>query len=75
MKILSWNVRGLGWGGEESSCEQIIRSWKPDLLIQESKINSEERIVKDIWGGIHIRWVILKAIGSSGGILFLWDTR
>ena len=46
------------------------------VLIQESKVNSgEERVVKDIWGGKHINWVILKVTGSSGGIFLLLDTR
>lgn len=57
--------------------KQVIRNQKAVVvLIQESKINSgEERVVKDIWGGKHINWVILKAAGSSGGIFLLLDTR
>ena len=32
-------------------------------------------MVKDIWGCKFVKWVALKACGSSGGIFLLWDTR
>lgn len=77
MKILSWNVRGLGSRERRSIVKQVIRMQKATVvLIQESKINSgEDMVVKDIWGAAYVKWANLSSIGVPGGILVLLDSR
>lgn len=32
-------------------------------------------MVKEIWGAKFIKWASLTAVGNSGGIFVIWDTR
>ena len=73
MKILSWNVRGLSSIDWRAIVKQLLKMQKVAVvLLQESKINSrEDEVVKDIWGNKFVKWVALKARGSSGDIFLL----
>ena len=77
MKILSWNVRGLGRGDRRLVVNELICNNKVQIaLIQESKIASMTmRIVREVWGSKFVKWVTLEMVGSTGGILMLWDSR
>lgn len=32
-------------------------------------------LVRELWGGRYVEWVVLPALGSSGGVLICWDSR
>ncbi|GLT59680.1 hypothetical protein SLA2020_324870 [Shorea laevis] len=75
MKVLSYNVRGFGGGGKKREVREMIAKERLDVVfIQETKIDVlEERISRAIWGRGDFDWVMKSAIGSSGGILCLWN--
>lgn len=75
MKIIAWNVRGLGSPAKRAIIKNVLSSACPDVIIlSETKLmNINKFLVKSLWSSISIDWVCLDAIGSSGGILIMWD--
>lgn len=46
------------------------------VILQETKKAGIERsLVSSIWGFRHKDWVAIPAIGSSGGVVIIWNTR
>jgi exonuclease III len=76
-RIVSWNVRGLNDVMKCKGVGNLLRGWKADLVcLQETKVSSISRaLVRRVWGGSHVKWCSLEAVGASGGILILWDSR
>lgn len=77
MKILSWNVCGLGSVARRLTANELLHRNEVQIaLVQELKFSSlSEKIVKEVWGSIFVNWVSADAVGSAGGFLLLWDTR
>lgn len=52
MKILSWNVCGLGSREKRVLVKEVIQNFKADIMmIQESKVRVvSDRVIKEIWG-------------------------
>ncbi|RVW19142.1 Transposon TX1 uncharacterized 149 kDa protein [Vitis vinifera] len=77
MKIISWNVRGLGSSNKRRVIKDFLRLEKPDVvMIQETKKEKcDRRLVGSVWTVRNKDWVILPACGASGGILFIWDSK
>lgn len=77
MIILSWNVHGLGSLNQRAIIKRVIRHSMASLvLIQVTKISSlEDCMVRQIAGPRFFNWVGLNAVGSSGGILLVWDSQ
>ena len=75
MKIISWNVRGLGSSNKRRVIKDFLRLENPDVvMIQETKKEKcDRRLVGSVWTVRNKDWVILLACGASGGILFIWD--
>lgn len=75
MKILSWNVRGLGSPSKRALIKDTISYLCPDFVIlSETKLASiSKRLIKSMWSSIRINWMALESTGSSGGILNMWD--
>ena len=69
MKIISWNVRGLGGALRRMVVKEMIRRQKVQItLIQETKLKEvNEKIVKEILGTRFIGWVAVESVG--------WDSR
>jgi exonuclease III len=41
LRIVSWNVRGTNDVGKRSSINNLLKSWKPDVVcLQETKMES-----------------------------------
>ncbi|XP_073016672.1 uncharacterized protein [Primulina eburnea] len=55
----------------------VIVKEKPDLIVlQEIKKEVvDRRFISSIWKSRFVEWVILPALGRSGGILIMWDPR
>ena len=51
MKILSWNIRGLGRASHRLVVKDLIRSQKIHIaMLQESKLKEvSDRLVKEFW--------------------------
>lgn len=77
MKILSWNVRGLGSEERRLVVKDFIRRHKVQLaLIQESELKGmSDKIAREIWGSRAVRWLAVNSVGLTGGFLILWDAR
>uniref|UniRef100_A0A2N9GDY5 Endonuclease/exonuclease/phosphatase domain-containing protein n=1 Tax=Fagus sylvatica TaxID=28930 RepID=A0A2N9GDY5_FAGSY len=44
--------------------------------IEETKLESvDRRIIRRLWGNPYVDWEVLEAVGTSGGVLMLWDKR
>jgi exonuclease III len=69
-KIITWNVRGLNSTAGQDSLWTLVESSKADIVcVQETKIaNLSQRVV----GTYFSDFVVLPAVGQSGGILMAW---
>ncbi|RVW34407.1 Transposon TX1 uncharacterized 149 kDa protein [Vitis vinifera] len=76
MKIISWNVRGLGSRNKRRMVKDFLRSENPDVvMIQETKKeNCDRRFVGSVWTVRNKDWVALPA-WLRGGILIIWDSK
>ena len=77
MKIISWNVRGLGSSNKRKVIKDFLRLENPDVvMIQEiKKEKCDRRFVSSVWMVRNKDWVVLPAFGASGGILFIWESK
>lgn len=74
MKIVSFNVRGLGGRVKKRELKKLVNREKLDMMcIQETKLeNISQRTCRAIWAGDDFEWCFLPSAGRSGGILCLW---
>lgn len=77
MKVLSWNIRGLGGASRRLVVRVPLRSQKVQIaMLQKSKLKGvSDMLVKEIWGRRYVKWVAADAVGAAGGLLLVWDTR
>ena len=78
IKILSWNVRGLNDPDKRTVVKGLLNRWKCSVVcLQETKLRVvDERVVRSLWGrGRWVKWECLRADGTAGGILLMWDSR
>jgi exonuclease III len=75
MKILSYNVRGLGAVEKRIELQRLIAERRVDVLcIQESKMEVvEESLIRYLWGSDSVNFSFIPSIGASGGIITIWD--
>ncbi|KAH7684024.1 RNA-directed DNA polymerase protein [Dioscorea alata] len=76
MKILSWNVRGLGRSSKCHFVKEFILSSHADILcLQESKLQEIHISTWKSIGGSRLNtFDFILAIGSAGGIILAWDS-
>ena len=74
-RFISWNVRGINGRDKRVLLKNFLRDWNCDLIcLQETKLEDFELSdIRSIWGNQHVGFAVLKAIGSAGGILVLWN--
>ena len=77
VRLLSWNVRGLNDHEKRVLLKNAFREWNCDLIcLQETKLEKVELSDKrNIWGIQHVGFSMLKATGSVGGVIVLWNTN
>ncbi|KAL8487745.1 hypothetical protein ACS0TY_024176 [Phlomoides rotata] len=75
MKIISYNVRGMGKKMKISEIKQMIQRNSIDMCcIQESKMEKfEDRIGREIWVDNNFDLAWREEEGRSGGIISKWD--
>ena len=75
VKLLSWNVRGLGGAEKRKEVSKLVRENNPFILcIQESKLPVFDAFVcKSIWGEGTVDYSYQPSVGASGGIVTIWD--
>lgn len=77
MKIISWNIRGLGGKQKRRLIKELLGIESPDLVVlQETKKEDINiKLMGSIWGSRFKEWSFLPSVGRSGGILIVWDVR
>ncbi|XP_028105623.1 uncharacterized protein LOC114304685 [Camellia sinensis] len=77
MKILSWNVRGLGRPEKRGNIKSLVRERCVDVLfLQETKRSSmDDHFVKTIWPYEELEFLLVDLEGSAGGLLCIWKPQ
>lgn len=75
MKIMSWNVRGLGRSDKRSRVKLLIKERRVDvLLLQETKkSNIDEIFVRFIWSWEKMEFMAVDSDGSARELLSIWN--
>ncbi|KAF8407524.1 hypothetical protein HHK36_006658 [Tetracentron sinense] len=68
MRIVSWNVRGLGRGERRLDVRVLLRKLKPDIIaLQETKLEEmNDRVVSEMWDNRQANWELVALMGASG---------
>ena len=69
-------LRGLNDPRKCLVVKNLLREWKCDVCLQETKIASMNRqLVCSLWSCPYVDWAVLEADRTVGGILLTWDKR
>ncbi|KAL8543823.1 hypothetical protein ACS0TY_004393 [Phlomoides rotata] len=76
MRMLSYNIRGLGCRAKCREVCELIKSNRVNFcLIQKTKKEEVDEILcKTIWGSGRVGWAYKGFVGRLGGILSLWNS-
>ncbi|KAG5589144.1 hypothetical protein H5410_039658 [Solanum commersonii] len=68
---------GLNDINKRSTIKSLIRKWNPDVIcLQETKLEEWSSLITgQLWGNRWASWAKLKANGTRGGVIILWDKR
>ena len=77
MKLISYNVRGLGRGVKWGAIRRMIKQEAVDLIcLQETKKEMIDKpMCQALWGHGDVNWEMIPATNSAGGILCLWSDK
>ncbi|GJR63360.1 retrovirus-related pol polyprotein from transposon TNT 1-94 [Tanacetum coccineum] len=75
MNVASINITGVGTPPKKEMVRNIFRDNHVHFIgIQESKTNKEETsLIHSLWGNTNCGFVTKKSVGSSGGIIAIWN--
>ncbi|XP_028083438.1 uncharacterized protein LOC114284690 [Camellia sinensis] len=75
MKLLSWNIRGIGKPTKRRKIRKLLLDKAIDMaLIQETKQSSTNILwVKSIWPRDKFEFMAVDAEGLAGGLICIWD--
>ena len=77
MKIVSWNVRGVGSLRKRGIIKNYLNKVNLDIVVlQETKKEDlDERWVQSLWKARFRNLVALPSLGRAGGIIVMWDRK
>lgn len=75
MKVMSYNVRGLGGGEKRVEMRRLVQEKISMVLcIQESKLSVVSNgLIKMVWGDALCGYLFQPSAGASGGPITVWD--
>ncbi|GLU12861.1 hypothetical protein SLE2022_295190 [Rubroshorea leprosula] len=75
MKLVSFNVRGLGSVLKRKEIGKLVRMEHPDFLfLQETKLEKvDDNLCRMMWDSRDFGWEMKESIGASGGLLCFWN--
>jgi exonuclease III len=75
MIVVSWNYRGLGNALKTLVVKVLIKSEKPSILLQETKMKEDDisTIGKGLWKSSNL--IVKDARDASGGLCTLWSEQ
>ena len=76
MRIVSWNVRGLGGLEKQKEVKELVREKVSFVLcIQETKLQLiDDFLCTSLWGPTNYDFSYSPSVGASGGMVTIWDT-
>ncbi|XVF79317.1 hypothetical protein PTKIN_Ptkin14bG0211600 [Pterospermum kingtungense] len=74
MKVVSWNIRGLGRAEKMRAVRRFLVREKFDFIaVQETKLKEvSPRIHRWLWGNETISFEVVVSDGNSGGLISVW---
>lgn len=74
MRIISWNIKGLGNPFKNFSIKEVLRRYKADIImLQETKKEViDNKCFQSVWGSRKHDWVSLLPTALAGGMLISW---
>lgn len=74
MKIVSYNVRGLGSVPKRRVLRELVSKEQIDLLcVQETKLEElDVQLCSQVWGDTDFDWQATPAVNRGGGLLCIW---
>jgi exonuclease III len=77
MKLLSFNVRGLGGWEKRREVLRLVREKNPFVFcIQETKLQVvDDFVCRSLWGGESYGFSYRPSLGAACGILTLWNSK
>lgn len=75
MKILSWNVRGLGGVEKRRYVKECLWKYHLDMVIfQETKKDKiVPLLIRSLVGQNSFEWIDIPVVGVAGGMLMIWN--
>jgi len=76
MKILSWNVRGLGGFAKRPEVRKLLIEKNSSIVcFQETNLAViDDVLCASLWGTLTHSYSFRPAVGASGGLLIMWDS-
>jgi exonuclease III len=76
MKIISYNVRGLGGFEKRAEVRRLVQEKNPYVVcLQESKLDLVDGFtVKSLWGTDGCGYSFQASVGAAGGLITMWDS-
>ena len=76
LKVLSWNLNGMGKAQKKWVKDSIVDHKISFLCLQETKTSiTQEWQINSIWGGKNPEFLALDSVGNSSGIVTVWDSN
>ncbi|KAL4205544.1 hypothetical protein AMTRI_Chr01g115140 [Amborella trichopoda] len=74
MKVLIWNVSGLGQSSRKSVVRAFTSKLSPTILalLKTKLLAPNHQLIRRVWGSRPYHWISLPADGASGGIWVVW---
>ena len=75
MKLLLWNVKGLGRKEKMSKIKSMLKAREVDIaLFQETKkVSMSENEVNELWARESMNFICVDTDRTTGGLLCIWD--
>uniref|UniRef100_K7KVD7 Endonuclease/exonuclease/phosphatase domain-containing protein n=1 Tax=Glycine max TaxID=3847 RepID=K7KVD7_SOYBN len=75
MKIITYNIRGLGRGLKWALIRKLVKKERADMLcLQETKREViDKKVCQALWGDSDASWELQPACNSAGGLLCIWN--
>ncbi|KAK2352376.1 DNA-(apurinic or apyrimidinic site) endonuclease [Trifolium repens] len=76
MRIISWNIRGLGGLAKRKEVRRLVGEKNPVIVcLQETTLTvCDDFLCASLWGNSPHAFSFRPSVGASGGLLTIWDT-
>ncbi|GMI86627.1 hypothetical protein HRI_002332000 [Hibiscus trionum] len=75
MRVLSWNIRGLGSLSKKKVVKSLLRQHNCDMMfLQKSKLEVvNDSVIHAVWHSNNYEFLFSLSQGRPGGILVIWE--